>query len=977
MNAMPTAARSQKPPSRWLALLIGLVLLCSAAAVTWHLLADGLDRMHPRRAGVEPVSAAQVGDGAGNLSTGARPVADTSERPPQTDYRGRILLPDGRPAPAVAVTVYRQLSAWPEWRKEPTDSVTTGADGSFQFPVDAGDALLLGYERDGYVGDLVPISPHQSDVELRLHEGIEVGGTVTDPFGRGVAGAEVVLESTLVESRRVRRSGTAVDGSFRFASVAPGMARVVARHPSYAPAMLPAVVVGADQRLDLRFRGRGVTLSGTVLDAATQRPIAMAEVLALTAGQDVGRHQPVVTRTDGQGRFQLEGLGRGNVTLECRHSAHASVRRTLVVSMTPAQVTVELPARARLSGVLVAQDELMAGLEGSHLVYESSVGEILTTLVGPDGAFLFAGSVTPGWGTLMVPDGRFSFARSGSSRQRLQAVEESDLRELELEIVHSATVVGSVVDDRQDPVVGAEVSVSSTALFAGRLARASRAFISPEISAVVADQLARAQNDSPDLVLAVTDGDGRFSVKGLAPGQVTLQLRHVTHGRRLLAVGVPELGRVNDVGPLVMQNACVIRGVVRRGGVDGKGLAGAQVSVTVDGEVVRVVTGPDGAYELRDLPPGSYRVRARYSTVPSVTAPESVDASPGSPQTVDLVFPGGRQISGAVLGVAGQPVEGAIVMVRGAPGQPVLTDASGGYRLEVGEQAVELEVVYDGTSRDAREVPRDVDVADFRIDAPPNSQIRARVLGLPGRQLLAGVLLRMQPLQDGPGTAAPNTRWVPLDGGLLRYPWFPAGSWQVELRAEGFVPHIRIVEAVAAEEVDLGDVLLEPGCSLVGRVVDDAGEPVVGAHVWLGEEADFELHEPRLRSDADGRFALTGVSTRTPWVCVRSPDHAWSRTEVRLPQDVLRSDPLEIRLRAASTIVVDLGDIAGVEDAIIVLSRAGRVVETAVVGGSSEVVFRGYDVGDYEVKQLGDDLHARSVVVERPGSEVQVELGRR
>lgn len=90
---------------------------------------------------------------------------------------------------------------------------------------------------------------------------------------------------------------------------------------------------------------------------------------------------------------------------------------------------------------------------------------------------------------------------------------------------------------------------------------------------------------------------------------------------------------------------------------------------------------------------------------------------------------------------------------------------------------------------------------------------------------------------------------------------------------------------------ELGDVVLETGRTLQGRVVDGDGEPVEGAEVragalfslgWFGP--DLALLATDARTDADGRFALSGVQEEgQPVFAARyGPTHPWV---VRKPKD--------------------------------------------------------------------------------------------
>jgi hypothetical protein len=739
--------------------------------------------------------------------------------------------------------------------------------------------------------------------------------------------------------------------------------RVVARHEAWQPAVLPNVVVGDDRSLlELRFDRRALSVEGRVVATATQEPIALATVLALPPGQQLGRHDPATATTRADGTFRLAGLSRGNLRLEVRHGDFATVARTIVVGPSSTALTIELPARSQVRGRLRGTDP--AALRGAMLLLRSSADEIVSTPVLDDGTFVFPSAVTPGWATLSVPDGRFAFARAASELQ-LEVEEQSGSVAFDLEVGPPAVVTGRVADAKGTPIAGARLTANQVELVAERLRQAGSALIDRDLRKF-GDQLTRSAGGGPELLLAVTAEDGTFRIAGLRPGAVDLRIARTGFGSRRLGVDVPPCGETHTL-QIELPSACRIAGLVRRGG---RGLAGVQVGVVVDGLAVSAVTGIDGRYALVDLPPGAYRVRARYSTFPTVSAPSAARIAPDAPATVDLEFPPGRLIRGTVTGSEGQPVEGVMVIVRGEPGNPVLTDSNGAFVLEAPSRDVELQVVYGNRGvRRSVAVPATELRADVPIDTPPNCTVVARVLGLPGKLPLPGVLLRVAPAGDA---AAVQSRWIDLEAGQLRDHWFPAGKSQVTFWAEGHAPVVRDVDLRAGEEHPLGELLLEPGCEVRGVVLDDAGRPIEGAQVFLGEEVDLDVFQPSGRTDADGTFSVRGVATAAATLVVGAPGHAWQSVALRLPQDVLGNSPLVVRAERGSTIEVGVG--SGGDGDVLVLRRGGRVLATAEVDEDGVAVFQNRGPGDYVVHRFGDELQQAEVRIERSGTVVRARL---
>ena len=106
--------------------------------------------------------------------------------------------------------------------------------------------------------------------------------------------------------------------------------------------------------------------------------------------------------------------------------------------------------------------------------------------------------------------------------------------------------------------------------------------------------------------------------------------------------------------------------------------------------------------------------------------------------------------------------------------------------------------------------------------------------------------------------------------------------------------------AYAGERVDAGELQLSEGVFLSGRVVDEAGAPVVGAAVTAaigersGEVIPFAgVAEPgandAVLTDVNGRFVVDRYAVG-PWaLTVRSDDHVTEAWRVRPSSPVSRS----------------------------------------------------------------------------------------
>ncbi len=872
---------------------------------------------------------------------------------------GVALQPDGRPAVGAEIVLCRQVSAWPEWRREPLERVVTGLSGRFEFARERAPDLLVEFDHPDFAGgvQLAPVS--QPEIVLQLKQSYDLEGVVVNDAGMPVPLAKVALEATLYDDRETRTVSASTSGRFRFRNVGAGVVRIVARHEWYQPVALPLTVVGSDLRaLELRFERPALSLAGRVVAAATQEPVEGAQVLALPTGQRLGRNEPAFATTGKDGSFLLSGLARGLLRIEIRHPEHATASRTVATAATAGSQQFELQPPALVRGRLVGPDAEV--WRGAVLSLRSSVGETSTASVAVDGSFAFAAGVTPGLGLLAVAQGQFAFANESSELPVRLADRQPPLS---LQVQPPSLLVGRVVDGAGAAVAGAWITAERQDLLLGRITRAGSALLERDFVRM-GDQLTRAAATEPLPALAVTDEKGVFRIAGMAPGSISLRIAHPGFGAQEQEVTVPPCGETVTLDDVALPPGCRIRGQVTRGG---RPLCGAQVSVLVDGEPIAAVSGVDGAYEIRDVPPGRYRVNVRYSTFPIVRAGET-EVGAAAPAAVDIDLPPGRLIRGVVTGLDGQPVERAVVSVRGEPGDPVLSDSSGAFELEAPNRDAELVVAFGSRSvRRLVTAAAQKDRVEVSLAVPANGSVSARVLELPGRKPVAGVLLRLQPLD---GSAPAESRWAELDEGALVEARVPAGHWRITFWAEGRAPTFVQVQIRPGEHQDLGALLLEPGSELRGVLRDEAGQPIAGAEVFLGEEADLLHYQAQQRTGPDGSFVVRGVSSLAANLIVRAAGFAWTAKPLRLPEDVLASEPLQVVAARGSTILVESLDDES-EGATLLLLRNGRVLGVAEIGADGIAAFENRGVGDYEIQRFGDDHRRLRVRIDGNGQLVR------
>ncbi len=159
--------------------------------------------------------------------------------------------------------------------------------------------------------------------------------------------------------------------------------------------------------------------------------------------------------------------------------------------------------------------------------------------------------------------------------------------------------------------------------------------------------------------------------------------------------------------------------------------------------------------------------------------------------------------------------------------------------------------------------------AEARIVLPPAGSLTGRVLANDETPIQSAQLdLERSMVGDYRSTAArmrgirpKNSKVETEEGGRFTFTTLDAGRYDLLVRARGFAPTlIPRIEIGAGRIVQLGEVLLDPGVAVSGRVVDSEGAPVAGAEVWVRAHGVARSRPgagaPAAISGEDGRFEL-------------------------------------------------------------------------------------------------------------------------
>ncbi|HKE02101.1 MAG TPA: carboxypeptidase-like regulatory domain-containing protein, partial [Planctomycetota bacterium] len=142
----------------------------------------------------------------------------------------------------------------------------------------------------------------------------------------------------------------------------------------------------------------------------------------------------------------------------------------------------------------------------------------------------------------------------------------------------------------------------------------------------------------------------------------------------------------------------------------------------------------------------------------------------------------------------------------------------------------------------------------------------------------------------------------------------PRGSW-LRASAAGYAPSLLDGIYMPAADIDVGPIVLWPGASISGRVVDPDGRPVAGASIFLSSTRERregeDTYAPIATTSAEGAYQASGLPSGRADLGIAAA--GWS--DAVQPGIRLRSDGpnvFDVTLRAeeplAGTVVDDVGD---------------------------------------------------------------------
>jgi protocatechuate 3,4-dioxygenase beta subunit len=963
------------------------VLAALAFLVTWRAGASGRGT---QRASTAPSAPPAAGlEGAPGTETTAEPAAGSVRVVVRVEDESGQPLADA----LVEALPSWSMKMWISYSSEdtffagaiplrPVTTATTDATGVAAFRHEPRLALVYRATKEGYAkGDSGRLELRDGcdpdPVTLRLGPACPLTGFVFDEDLRPVAGAPV-LAADLAYGERVpdhlvpSRTVTGADGSYRFDNLPPRAVAVWASFPDGVPWRVAMLRFPRLQRFDIVL-DRGGTLAGTVTDGDRSGPIAGARVRVMGYYQ----HRAEVS-TDAQGRFEIRSLP-------------TTVLSTIRLRKEGWYQVLEPGFRDQIGVRLARGDSMRVDLRMRRAPV------LKGTVRGPDGPLarvtLQASNWwTPGTGTFDTrtdDEGRYSVAAAPGRFVVLIALRDLHIPGALDWSVRPENAKGDEANVVDMPERGEVVRDFTLAPAEGSM----------EVRGRVAERGGQ-PIEGARVGEATSAADGTFETRGWKGYPVWASKSGYSQGKSEPVEPGHDLEIVLDRAPSLSGSVAARDGSA----VDGAFVLVAREPQSPDSsERARLydrlwldatrVAASKGRYEIRDLEPGRYLLRAGGARH-ALSAPATVALAAAQEQTKDFALDAGEALRGRLVETGtGVPVRGA--WVHCDPLDEALRNPEKDARTELSAEGQVVAAVSDDTGMF---VIDGLARGEYEIVAEARGFLDASARASTGEEAMTVALERAFEIRgvatftDGQPAAGltvfahregdvHDRSYAPSTGpeGRLLVPKLKRGTYRVTVGGSGAQSVTSGPVAAGTSDLKLVVERAEPGAAdeypharegdatLEGTVVDPAGKGIAGAQVYASPMSEHrDLLGRSTRSGADGRFVIRGVKAEAYRLRAVFDGGLWQSKEDVMPG---RDTPTFVFASLCGTIVgadTEGRDLVafplpyGSSDGLrtVVVPKGGRFEITGLPPGRYELLFKASKVRPQLLLEGGDDLEA-------------------
>jgi hypothetical protein len=243
-----------------------------------------------------------------------------------------------------------------------------------------------------------------------------------------------------------------------------------------------------------------------------------------------------------------------------------------------------------------------------------------------------------------------------------------------------------------------------------------------------------------------------------------------------------------------------------------------------------------------------------------VATPVEFELAPGDRRTLDVVFQAGAALAGVVVDDVGTPVARAALSARGRRlgrvqdwSHDAVSAADGTFRirgLAPGEFLVDVKGAegHDQLSS----VPATVPAADARFVLRRDGSVSFRLRVPSGAKPVEACFVSHVPIGHR-GEISMMSRLTQATDGSFRVP-ASAGAWRFSVTVMGYLQIRRELDVAPGADTSLGEIVLDPGLTLEGRVVDTEGRLVADASV--AQAGTFSVEGLRARREFRSKLGI-------------------------------------------------------------------------------------------------------------------------
>lgn len=741
--------------------------------------------------------------------------------------------------------------------KEPYASTRSGEGGQFEFNrLPANRTFHLFVKAKNYA-DLGPVGVRSgtSTNVVILVTGGAIMGRVTDfDTGDPVSGIRVVAASQGLPNDVLLSTKTNSRGFYRVSRLPKGIYNVVISSDRLTSEPREGVEVdtnGVANGIDFVVYP-GLTIEGTVVDGESRERIPNAEVAVQSrVGPGLLTARNTNTHTDESGNYIFRNLPQGVYSLQAKAEGYmqgqgedASRRVELLRGAIASPVEIPLYPGGVIEGIVTdprgsaVSDAVVQLFHASGTPSRVNTGSFTTrtTLSGRfimegipvhNEVFLQVSAVADGWAknksepVVLNSNQRFRQANvtltgGGNVEVMVRAKGGTGIPEANVNLSH-----GGFPGDPAPPDWSMETNQEGRAFFSnippGRanIGVSKSGFLGGGSSANVADGEMHILHVELEEALTMTGVIRDDRGQPLQPGQVVLRAESGARGGGSSSIGSDGTFEVTSLGQGTFGVQIDARPGTSSGGrriiwtypgvPPNHGMGDIVFEVPSNGRVEGSVSLPRDAQ-----PPTRYRIDVKGSYTDSAGNNRSFSAAHnfdwGLPFSMERIPPGDYTVTASAPDYI--PVESEEIMVT-SPGA-----------FSVGDLAL-------GTG----------------------GKLRFRTVHSRTGEPISGTTGRLVP--DGPSARTNN------NGEALINP-VPPGIYTLELRHGEFLDRdVELVQVVRLRENSFGDIRLDPGATLYGRVVDGNGDPLRSILVETRTVDDESIRTTR--TDPGGRYRFTGL----------------------------------------------------------------------------------------------------------------------